>query len=808
MKVLKLVSLFFVGLKLVFCVAVADESQLKLSRDDKIEILLPVGATPAEAYAAEELSTYLGRILDKEMPVRRSDEIASGVFPIIVGWHDLNAAFQPELLNEEESVVLITPKSIHLFGGKSLEVDENGIPLHDRGTLYAVYDFLEMLGVRWYRPEPWGEHVPSLEAIELSIGEVRTEPVYKYRYGIAHYNTTRGQQPIEWLEKHFMAKKWAIRNRMNTNLWREKNIPGQDVSPYGGSYEVDFSHAYYRLVPHERYFNEHPEYFALINGRRSTNPKAQLCLGNPELQGLVFNKILEMAKRRPNQDIFSLDPNDTDLWCECELCVAMDNPDIKAPYGKGAGGVSMSDRVMRFNSIIARRLAEVMPGKSVGSYAYWQYTEPPSEDLIVEPNVVVSPAAFASTYSDYSRKLDDPRSDQNKRFLAVMEGYYNRGVRLFSREYWSYYVWPGPMPVIPTMVDRLTNYHSRFEVEGVYSETHPCWGPQGMILYFYTWLLCNPYGDVEKEKDLYYRNFYGPGAESMRLYHERLDEVGQSGKYWGSGGNRFDELLTIELMKELDTYIGGARRLIGNEEPYNQRLAGVEAGHQFAWMAVEFRRAIAKKDYVTAGRQLKAMEELFYSFPDGSVFSSRATRADGSLRLPGVIVNYKKMLGDRGQLESLFFDPVVAQDLNQGWFFKPDPDVLGIKNEWALKGEYRDTWPEIKVGKAWQDSGYADYSGLAWYRKSLVPPTVGSGKRLFLFLQEVRGDVEIFLNGRSIYSRSATESPHDPVYVDITDLVLAGRENDISIGIRDQTRQSGLIGSVLLISTSGLLPPE
>lgn len=780
----------------------AQEQTLAVRKN--VEVLVSAKASEAERHAAEEVAAYLGKMLDTRIAVNVSEK-PTGAFPIIVGWHPLNAELRPETLGEEETLISIAPDAIRIVGGKSEARDEDGAPLHDRGTLYAAYDFLEMLGVRWYRPEPWGEHVPKLEKIELPIGNTRSQPVYKYRYGIAHYNTGAA---ADWQDRHFMAKEWAIRNRQNTNIWRERNTPNQDIARFGGSYEVDFSHAYSRLIPHKEYFEKHPEWFALINGKRSSNPQAQLCLGNPELQEEVFRKVLKLAKENPNQGIFSLDPNDTELWCECALCVAMDNPDKKAPYGKGVGGVSMSNRVLKFNSIIARRLADEMPGKSVGSYAYWQYTEPPSENVKVDPNVVVQPAAFAGTYSDYSRKLDDPASKQNSRFLKVLEGYRQRGVRLFAHEYWSCYIWPGPLPIVHTMTDRLRNYHSRFNVEGVYSETHPCWGPQGMALYFYTWLLRNPHGDVEKEKELYYRNFYGPASGPMRSYHERLEEIASSGAvYFGSGGGGMDELFTPELIAELDGHIAEAQRLVAGQEPYEQRLASLVAGHELAKMSANFRALTARKEFGKAAKVLNDMEAFYYSFEDGSVFDV-APGSDGARRMQIYLFrDYRKLVDEDGKLLRLFTDPHITQIHNVGWRFNTDTRREGRPNAWSGKDFDDSRWGRINAGKSWQQQGHEGFKGEAWYRKSFTPPAIDHGRRMILYFDAVGGNMEVFLNGKSILVRSSEGGPKEPVYVDITDLVKMGEKNQLSVAVESKDAGSGLLRPVYILDVESIVPP-
>ena len=166
-------------------------SRLTLNATSRIAIVTSPRATPAERYAAEELSNTLSRILQRALISDSTDGLVPDAVNFVIGRHPANAPLAPESLKEEESMVKIAGRTVHLVGGQSTKTNKNKegeeYPAHDRGTLYAVYDFLESLGVRWYRPEPWGEHIPELSEITLEEGEKRTEPTYHYRYGTVSY---------------------------------------------------------------------------------------------------------------------------------------------------------------------------------------------------------------------------------------------------------------------------------------------------------------------------------------------------------------------------------------------------------------------------------------------------------------------------------------------------------------------------------------------------------------------------------------------------------------------------------------------
>lgn len=794
-------------------------SALTLSREQPPVVMLAPGALSTERYAAEELAHYLGRILGSEIKVAEGGKPETGV-PIYVGFHPENQALEPEKLGVEESLVVVGKDAIHVVGGRSREKHSQHpeLPRHDRGTLYGVYELLESLGVRWYRPEPWGEHVPRRDSVTLEEGERRAKPVYKYRYGINHYQTftplesqldsEKERAPVR--EEREMARRWAVRNRQNCNLWSQPEL--------GGFYTINFAHAYRNLIPSARYFKTHPEFFALVNGRRSSDPNAQLCLSNPEVEDLVFKGILKQFEKNPELEIASLDPNDYAIWCECDGCRAMDDPKLKAGHSSGSmppriAGVSMSNRVAAFNNRIARRLREVLPDKRVGWYAYMMHTEVPTKVTHLESNTAVMPVAFAGSFSDYSRGLYDPKSRQNAEFLKILQGYrklaQESGAPMLAHDYWSFYVWPGPLPALASMHDKLKAYHRDFGIEGIYNEVHPCWGPQGMLLYFYTWLLRNPDGDLAAEKQYYYENFYGPAAKVMGQYHERLEKAAWGGPYFGSGGSEIEPLFTNELLDELKPLLDEAQRLVADDEVLTKRVQSVAAGWHYARLVRDFYDLLEQFKIAKAGEKLKELEAWFNNVPDGSVFDSRAS-ARGNWNK--IFNRYRKLMEREGSLHAFFENPEVIQRHEMGWRFQTDPKRKGEKAGWHRAGHPDADWPLLKAGQTWQAQGFGDFQGTAWYRKQFTAPEVMEGRRLILYFSAVDGSTTVYVNGMKIGEHllhPETQAGYDePFFFDVTDIIKLGEPVLLAIRVEKNQNVGGLTSPALLVETASIRPPE
>ena len=115
----------------------------------QITIVTPKDATITEKFAAEELQSYLGKITGENFEIKNSK--GGTKFGITVA----NQKIQDLNLTREEYVIKSVKDGLILSGGGN------------RGTLYAVYDFLEKLGCRWYYPYEIDEIVPKLTVEEV-----------------------------------------------------------------------------------------------------------------------------------------------------------------------------------------------------------------------------------------------------------------------------------------------------------------------------------------------------------------------------------------------------------------------------------------------------------------------------------------------------------------------------------------------------------------------------------------------------------------------------------------------------------------
>lgn len=107
--------------------------------------------------------------------------------------------------------------------------------------------------------------------------------------------------------------------------------------------------------------------------------------------------------------------------------------------------------------------------------------------------------------------------------------------------------------------------------------------------------------------------------------------------------------------------------------------------------------------------------------------------------------------------------PTVAVD--GLWAFHPGDDPA-----WAQPGFDDAQWARIETGKTWEEQGYRNLTGFAWYRRHIVLDTgtnaadTDTGWQLELYLPAVESAAEVYWNGRRVGRYGKV--PPDPVWYD------------------------------------------
>lgn len=470
------------GILMCFAFARSAEAAMKLAESGKpgIVIVSQQGATVPEQHAVRELASHLNQITGAQFEVQTQ---ATDAPPnaIIVGQGALAAKLFPETdfarLGAEEFVIRTKGHHLLLAGGRP------------RGTIYAVNRFLQDHGgVRWWTP--WATNIPQRTTLQIPDLNVRGQPPFEYREPFWF----QGFDPL-----------WKVRNGANGANAGNPIIPANQ----GGCIVYKgFAHTFYPLVPPEKHFKDHPEWYSLINGQR-THEHAQLCLANPELRDFVVRRVKDWLREDPNVSIISVTQNDWYGHCQCEPCKAMDDAE-----GSPAGSM------LAFVNYIAEKIEPEFPSVAVDTFAY-QYTRKPPKTIKPRPNVIVR---LCSIECNFREPLDHP---SNAAFLADLEGWSKICQRLYIWDYttdFSNYLLPHPNWFTLGANVRL---FQKFGVRGVF-EQGAYQGYGGEMGELRAWvlaqLLWNPQLDDRALIQEFLDGYYGPAAKPIARYLALMHE--------------------------------------------------------------------------------------------------------------------------------------------------------------------------------------------------------------------------------------------------------------------------------------------
>ncbi len=458
----------------------------------QMTIVLAEGAIAAERTASEELAGYLAKITGATFTVVGESTAVPGpclyVGPTAFAReHGLD----PGIWGPERWALRRIGADLVLVGGRP------------RGTLYAVYHFLEdELGVRWWNA--FEEYVPQRPTLQVSSLDRQGEPTFRYR-------------DIYLLYAHDGGR-FGVRNRLNG-----QGFGATDVTLGGGVYygAPNGVHTFYIYIPPADYFEKHPDWFSLIDGRRTAD-QAQLCLTNLDLRATVVEKLqgyvqqsraeAQQAGRAAPLD-FDISQNDWGGMCQCETCQA-----IVTREGSESGPL------IDFLNHVADAVRDQYPEVRINTLAY-QMTEDPPKTLRPRSNVL---PRLCDTNANLLRPITHVENQKFADRLATW-GQVAKQLRIWDYAV-TYTAHPGlPLPTVHTYAPDY-RYFAEHNVEGVFTEhEHAILADlRDLKIWMMIKLLEDPYQDAEALLADFTDGFYGSAGPLVRRYLTDLRTTAES----------------------------------------------------------------------------------------------------------------------------------------------------------------------------------------------------------------------------------------------------------------------------------------
>lgn len=497
--------------------AVASDWLFKNGRSS-YQILLANDASPSEQEAAHELQDYVSQISGVLLPIT-NDYNGNGRY-IIVGYTPIVAKLtnqpQPDS-NDESFTYRKVGHNLLIWGGKQ------------RGTMYGVFSFLENeLGVHWLTPDC--TVVPKKKQLRLKKLNHSEKPAIGYRYN--NYFVTRNNPA------------WSAHVK--------ENMRGVFSSKYGGQEDYWGCHTMGIIVPVSEFYDSHPEYFSLRNGKR-LNSEEQLCLSNPDVLHLCIERMIQVMRNNPNSRIYCLSQNDNYNFCQCENCVA-----IEKKYGEHSG------LIVWFVNQVADAIREEFPDKYIGTFAY-QYSRKPPRGIVPRENVVIRLCSMGCCFA-HPLNSECPH---NKAFMEDLQGWATLAPHLFIWDYivdFAQYLAPWPNFQVLASNIRVFRDHNAL---GVFEEAHfsSLGGEfEEMKSWVVNQLLWNPDQDTDSLVKLFINEYYGKAASRVMDYYYLCQKLVKPDVHFDIFIRDNHELYTDEFIRESFSILEEAQLLADNDE--------------------------------------------------------------------------------------------------------------------------------------------------------------------------------------------------------------------------------------------------
>ena len=484
---MKALSLFWFALTLPVTLQAGAGFTLSVKDKTACPIVIAKDAPASERYAAEELQRYLERITTVKCPIVEDGPGARR--EILLGD---NARLRRLGLGIETSQ--LGPEGFTLRAEKNKLIIAGGRP---RGTLYGVYTLLEdKLGVRWFTPEL--EVVPQTNRLVLAPLDETHRPALEYR-------------EVFWTEMMRDAD-FAARHRLNGEHYHL-------IDKHGGRAVVyyPFVHSLENLIPPQLY-QEHPEYFPLINGKR-VNGYVQRCLSNPEVVKMAISTVRQWLHDHPEVTIISVSQNDTRNWCQCETCKALDDQE-------GSPAASF----IRFVNTIAADIEHDFPNIRIDTLAY-QYTRKPPKTLRPRSNVIIRLCTIECCFAHPLATCD---SSENRRFREDIVAWQPVAPKLYIWDYTTDFGnYQQPFPNFDVLQANV-QFFVQHGVKGLFEQGNYSPGGFGELgplrAYLLAELLWNPETDVQRDTTEFLNAYYGKAAPQLRQYLDLMEDQVRDGR--------------------------------------------------------------------------------------------------------------------------------------------------------------------------------------------------------------------------------------------------------------------------------------
>lgn len=583
--------------------ASADVIRFPIVQDGRPVVKVVAGGDPKPLAAAlKDLSTYVERITGAKLDVTNGTDDLPGP-TLHIGETALFAGTaEARKPIKGDGFILAKVGDDLLIAGNSPAGTANGI-------LTVLQD---QFGVRWYFTGPLWEIVPHESSLAIRV-TANTGPSAYIESPSFYGRSTWGSPP---------SAEFGRRMRLT---------PRGTPLPYVGT-----GHALNHVVPLDKYAAEHPDYFALIGGRRVTDHETHPCFTHPDMFDVFMKYVREGGS--------SFGVNDNCDICRCERCLAVDGK--SEPY---MGIPNVSESFCQLMARVAAQTAKEFPGRRLGMFAYQITNAPPKTVDKIGDNVdVVLCQDTAQQFDPAVREMDQRMTAEWVRKVGGVSFYDYIGINYWTPRYFPH-----------VLADQL-RYLARTGVLGVGTHNSTMSESSMPMFYLYYQMLWNAELDPDVLLDTMIKDLYAEAADLMRQFYE----------HWESCWNR----------QKKGIWFNGMDNVRAELAIYSR--ADIERGKELLDAA-----AAAATDDVVRRRvdycrrsyaYTLAVAHAHYAYEDAVVAS--ASTPDEALALSAAVAT-----GWRNYVDALEDNNKLPNGVGEGWY----PKTFRVR-AWGLKQEMRD----------------------------------------------------------------------------------------------------------------------
>ena len=450
------------------------DGNLTISTMQNWHITVSDDATASERYAAEEFQKWFNQATGLTLPLGTTTNDGQ----VTIGGS--------ASLGDEDIEITVDDSQIQIKGGMP------------RGILYAVYQFLEeLVGVRFLTADH--TYIPDASAPQIPCGSYTYSPPFSFRWSYYRENSD--------------APEFAAKRKVNTVA---------DAENLGGKTQQQLiNHSFHALVPFGTYGESHPEYYALVDGKRDTDTHGggpQLCVTNPEVIEIAAESAIRQLSERSEGANISVSQADTAAYCRCETCEVLNEAEA-SPMGSH----------LTFVNAVAERIEKAYPHVKVGTLAYW-YTRKPPKTVKPRQNVQIQ---LCSIECCTLHAIDNPDCEQNQAFCQDT----NEWGRICDDIWiWNYNTnfrgYDLPFPNLRSIAPNV-RYFLNNNAKGVFMQANGN-GLTGEFSdlrnYLISQLIWNPHLDADAHLNefvsLHYEAAAAPILEYINFLHDNVEERG------------------------------------------------------------------------------------------------------------------------------------------------------------------------------------------------------------------------------------------------------------------------------------------